>query len=156
MLLSCFPKREPDHTIICKLIDFGLSKKNMIEDVGKTKFGEGTPAYMVFMIFFYNHLIQLQSPELSVRGDKKYDRKVDVWSFGMILLELISRKELWGKFQAPEIAKRVRDGDLPPIPKVNSLFSFSFNSCRKLPILCAPSSRPVAHLNPMIVPSLWI
>jgi len=62
-----------EHLIHCKICDFGMSKMRMDQNQAMT-IGVGTPIWM--------------APEL-MRGDK-YDEKVDIYAFGIILYEMVS------------------------------------------------------------------
>ncbi len=84
-----------DEALNCKLCDFGLSK-SMASDEGMTACG--TPYW--------------SAPEI-IRGDS-YDFKADVYSFAIILFELISREEPYNNMPGMEIAVKVATQGLRP------------------------------------------
>ncbi len=110
-----------DEALNCKLCDFGLSK-SMLGEEGMTACG--TPYW--------------SAPEI-IRGDS-YDFKADVYSFAIILCELISREEPYNNMPGMEIAVKVATQDLrPKIP------SFCPENYRRLIQECwdpAPAMRP--------------
>lgn len=67
-----------DHDGVVKISDFGISKLMSTEEQSMT-FGIGTLCYM--------------APEI-IDGDDKYDEKVDVYSFGVLIFFILSGGEL--------------------------------------------------------------
>jgi serine/threonine protein kinase len=56
------------------------------------------------------------APEL-YEGDAKCTTKSDVFSFGMVLYEILARKPVFHSSEPPfTVIRRLRAGDLPPIP----------------------------------------
>ena len=68
---------------ICKISDFGISKKALQEDRGRLYSTlKGTVAYM--------------APEMINDNEKKgYDSKIDIWSVGCIVFEMWTAKTPW-------------------------------------------------------------
>jgi len=67
-----------------------------------------------------------EAPELS---SSNYNRKVDVYSFGILMWELDEREHAWSDAQfSIEIFKRVKEGQRPPV-NPNSLFKDMIPSC---------------------------
>ena len=65
---------DPNSEVLCKISDFGESRKGMNQTQTMTMtVGVGTPYYM--------------APEM-LRGDNKYTRAVDVYSFSIMCVEL--------------------------------------------------------------------
>lgn len=100
--------------------DFGLSK--ISEDSFKTMLG--TPEYM--------------APEVY---DEKYDHRIDIYAFGMCLLEMLSNEIPYSECSMPaQIWKKITDGILPDcLKKVSNKFG------KELILICInhnPDERP--------------
>lgn len=80
-----------------KLVDFGFAK--MLKGTGKTSTNCGTAVYI--------------APEI-LRGEA-YDYRVDIWSLGVLLTELVSGQT---PFQAPT-TKKTYESILKGVPKYN-------------------------------------
>jgi len=88
--------------VCVKLADFGTSKSvNHIYQRQMHTNGWGTPGYM--------------APELFDRSD--YCGKVDVYAFGVMLLELLTQKDPWGFLKHQwDLADFILKGSRPHIP----------------------------------------
>jgi len=83
----------------CKIIDFGTSRvkdsdKNMTANVG-------TPAWM--------------APEVLLSS--KYTEKADVYSFAIVMWEMITGEQPYASMKTWSIPQHVIEGNRPPIPK---------------------------------------
>ena len=89
---------EPDSDINIKLADFGTA--NFISPVG-LKFFTGTPGFIAPEIFEYSKT-------------EEYDSKVDVFSYAMVLYELISRRRpFYDCDSAIEVNNALKEGKRP-------------------------------------------
>lgn len=88
-----------DSELNAKVADFGLSRLKD-EDAGMTACG--TPAWT--------------APEI-IRNET-YDEKVDVYSFGIVLWEMIALREPFEGVGGIEIVYAAAEGRRPPIPQV--------------------------------------
>lgn len=58
--------------------------------------------------------IPYMAPDVVLVGpDRPYDTKVDIWSVGVCILELLTGKAAWGRFRDDEIMDRLRRGEMP-------------------------------------------
>lgn len=48
-----------------------------------------------------------------VAPDRPYDTKVDIWSLGVCILELLTGKAAWGNIRDDEIMDKLRKGESP-------------------------------------------
>ncbi|CAG8620999.1 3317_t:CDS:2, partial [Acaulospora morrowiae] len=79
-----------------KLADFGISSLEPISTTAMV----GTIPYM--------------APDVVlVSPDRPYDTKVDIWSLGVCILELLSGKAAWGRVRDDEIMDKLRRGEMP-------------------------------------------
>ncbi|KAF5840389.1 kinase-like domain-containing protein [Dunaliella salina] len=83
-----------DRAFKVKLCDMGLASNS------KSQVGAGTPQYM--------------APELL--ENKPYNEKVDIYAFGVVLNELVSRMQPWGFMTPAEIKSNVLAGGRPELP----------------------------------------
>jgi serine/threonine protein kinase len=99
-----------------KVCDFGLAKIVVNESMAMTKNTAGTPAY--------------SAPELE---SPAHTRKVDVYSFAMIVWELASRTPAWSEVKSPwDLYRAVHDGQrpmLPPTPATPDWLCEIINAC---------------------------
>ena len=70
----------------------------------KIKSVVGTPYYM--------------SPEIC--ENKEYSLKTDIWSLGVLLLEMCLRRQPFDAQSLPALALKIAKGEYTPIPKVYS------------------------------------
>lgn len=116
---------EKRDSVNIKLSDYGISRQSFHEGVLGV---EGTPGY--------------QAPE--VRPGIVYDEKVDMFSYGMVLFELLSgRRPTLGQHQL-QIAKKLSKGLRPVLGKAEEV---QFWCLHRLMIECwdtKPEKRPVA------------
>jgi serine/threonine-protein kinase len=93
---------------VAKVLDFGVSKimDARFDEAASTQTGAqlGTPAYM--------------SPE-QLRGDKTIDRRVDVYSFGVILYRIFAGRLPFTAASASGLAIKAATTDAPPLFAVN-------------------------------------
>nr|CAG8433343.1 7961_t:CDS:2 [Entrophospora candida] len=79
-----------------KLADFGISSLTPTSTTAMV----GTIPYM--------------APDVVLVGpDRPYDTKVDVWSLGVCILELLTGKAAWGRIRDDEIMDKLRRGEMP-------------------------------------------
>lgn len=58
--------------------------------------------------------IPYMAPDVVLVGpDRPYDTKVDIWSVGVCILELLTGKAAWGRFRDDEIMDKLRRGEMP-------------------------------------------
>ena len=104
-----------------KLIDFGLAKKNVMDNANRTRLtgaGEGTLAFM--------------APEIIESGEGGGNSKVDVYAFAMVIYEWWTNYRAWGSFTSSvvrpdhEIVKAVKRGDRPELPKIQYAYEMNF------------------------------
>jgi len=99
-----------------KVADFGLSRALPNANVTRTLTSCGTITYT--------------APE--VLRDQRYSLKVDIWSFGIIALSLITRTKPYPKMTDAQIVIRVLAGKRPNIPpKVPKEFTNLIKKCLK-------------------------
>jgi serine/threonine protein kinase len=114
-----------------KLCDFGLAKKVTELNLGSGKFC-GTPAYM--------------SPELFMK--KSYDEKIDVFSFGTLLWEILVRKVPYDGLEVHEIKNKITTDEKLFVPKTIPLeYSSIIESCRHWDPSKRPSFSELLKLN---------
>uniref|UniRef100_A0A1D1XL69 Serine/threonine-protein kinase STE20 n=1 Tax=Anthurium amnicola TaxID=1678845 RepID=A0A1D1XL69_9ARAE len=79
-----------------KLADFGISSLTPTSTTSMV----GTIPYM--------------APDVVLVGpDRPYDTKVDIWSVGVCILELLTGKAAWGRSRDDEILDKLRRGEMP-------------------------------------------
>jgi len=103
-----------DENYVVKIADFGLSR---IKQQSKAKGKAGSPLYM--------------APEMLL--DQGYDEKADVYSFGIVLWELLTEEEPYkGKFNSFEemVEAVTKNGVRPDIPEgTNAKLKQLIQSC---------------------------
>jgi serine/threonine protein kinase len=107
-----------------KLCDFGLAKLKDELSWGSGQFS-GTPAYM--------------APELFER--KGYDEKIDVFSFGTLMWEILARKIPFDGFEVQDIRRFILSDETLPLPKTvtNKEIGWIINNCRSIDPFKRPS-----------------
>lgn len=111
-----------DENLNVKLCDFGLAKYKNELSWGAGAFS-GTPAYM--------------APELFMK--KAYDEKIDIFSFGTLMWEILVRKIPWDGNDVMDIKSKVLQDEKIFIPKtVNSDLGNIIHLCRTTD----PNKRP--------------
>jgi len=88
-----------DENYNIKLCDFGLAKPKTDLNSGSSKFS-GTPAYM--------------APEILQK--KSYDEKVDVYAFGTLIWEIMTRKIPHEGVEILDLKQRILNGEKLYIP----------------------------------------
>src|SRR6185312_242327 len=83
-------------SIFFYLADFGISSLTSTSTTGMV----GTIPYMAPDVVLVN-------------PDRPYDTKVDIWSWGVCILELLTGKAAWGRIRDDEIMLRLRKGEKP-------------------------------------------
>eukprot|EP00163_Fabomonas_tropica_P014565 TRINITY_DN2648_c1_g1_i8.p1 TRINITY_DN2648_c1_g1~~TRINITY_DN2648_c1_g1_i8.p1 ORF type:complete len:1287 (-),score=269.70 TRINITY_DN2648_c1_g1_i8:68-3928(-) len=113
-----------------KLADFGMAKVKMAQQAFTVA---GTPAY--------------SAPEL-LRGEP-YSEAVDVFSFGIIMWEMWTRKDPFGSLPAVKVMYKITSGERPPIPAHSmgrrmsvTLKKLSRSSNEKSPTIARMGSHP--------------
>eukprot|EP00968_Pinguiococcus_pyrenoidosus_P005090 scaffold328_cov248-Pinguiococcus_pyrenoidosus.AAC.17 len=83
---------------------------------------------------------QFMAPELY--EDQGYDERIDVYSFGMCVLEMVSKKPPYDGLNVAQIYKRVTAGEKPPL-----LHKVKNAVCREFISICLgpPNQRPTAR-----------
>jgi len=97
-----------------KISDFGMSRILQKEEEGKTKKNLGPIRWM--------------APESLSQGT--YSKKSDVWSFGIVVYEIVARREPHTEVNPLEVGLLIRDQHLTP----------------KIPINCPPILRTLMQL----------
>jgi sterile alpha motif and leucine zipper-containing kinase AZK len=119
-----------------KICDFGLAKFKSELNYGSGQFA-GTPAYM--------------APELFQK--KAYDEKIDIFSFGTLVWEILVRKVPYEGLEVSEIKLRITNDEQIFVPKtVNSELANIIHSCRTFDPLKRPSFQELLTLNFNILP----
>ncbi|GMG56042.1 unnamed protein product [Ambrosiozyma monospora] len=90
---------------ICKISDFGISKKSKdIYSDGAAKTFQGTIIYM--------------APEIVNNTDHQgYNAKVDIWSMGCVVFEMLSGKPPWSGYEPVAVIYKLAEKCTPPIPE---------------------------------------
>lgn len=112
--------------MIVKLGDFGLSKEydgtSNLEDVASTICG--TPDYM--------------APEVSRK--QRYGAKADIWSLGIVLFQLITKKLPFHGGNNELLVQAIENDPIPPTPGISS----DLRSLLEMMLAKVPSDRPSA------------
>ncbi len=120
-----------DENFKVKLCDFGLAKHKSELNIGSGQFS-GTPAYM--------------APELFLK--KAYDEKIDVFSFGTLIWEILVRKVPYDGYEVSEIKSKVLAEEKLFLPKiVPAQFGNIINSCRSINSSRRPSFSDLSKIN---------
>ncbi|MFO0619098.1 MAG: serine/threonine-protein kinase [Polyangiaceae bacterium] len=107
---NLFRAKLVDGTTRIKVLDFGIAKKIVSNGSSSTTTGHGltgstqllgSPLYM--------------SPEQLV-GGTKIDARTDVWSFGVILFELLSGTSPFDAGSIPQVFAAILERAVPPLP----------------------------------------
>jgi serine/threonine protein kinase len=102
-----------DQSLNIKICDFGLARFSADLNTGSMQFS-GTPAYM--------------APELFAK--KSYDFKVDVFAFGTLLWELVTRQVPYDGLDASDIKQMVLAEEKLEIPyNVNKNIASLIHDC---------------------------
>jgi mitogen-activated protein kinase kinase kinase len=87
----------------CKISDFGISKKT------DNIYGNDKSNNMQGSVFW-------MAPEVVRSQGKGYSAKVDIWSLGCVVLEMIAGRRPWSKEEAVGAIYKIANGEMPPIP----------------------------------------
>jgi serine/threonine-protein kinase len=88
-----------DGTLVCKLLDFGISKFQGATMMTRTTAIMGSPGYM--------------SPE-QMRSTKDVDERADIWALGAILYELLTARPAFVAENAPMLCLKIASDDPDP------------------------------------------
>ena len=116
-----------------KLADFGLAKTRALSSALSTQPVLGTKMYGAPEVF-----------NKDVISKKRYPRKADVWSFGIMFCEVLSGMAPFpgiedGTFTLAELQRRIKDGLRPRLPdNCSDYLKFIITSCWEL----NPENRP--------------
>jgi len=118
-------------TGICKISDFGISKRtDDINGIGASTAMQGTVFWM--------------APEVIDTPKKGYDKKIDIWSVGCVVLEMWAGKRPWSGNEAIAVILKLHKSKLPPpVPDdiaLSSLAQNFYNQCFAI----NPEERPTA------------
>lgn len=81
---------------VCKITDFGISKRtDDINGIGASTAMQGTVFWM--------------APEVIDTPKKGYDKKIDIWSVGCVVLEMWAGKRPWSGDEAIAVILKVCD-----------------------------------------------
>jgi len=83
-----------------KVLDFGVAKIAGVERDTASQFFKGTVQYM--------------APEM-LYSARPIDRRVDVFSMGLVLCEMARGRRIWGESSTPEILRSLAEGRLPSL-----------------------------------------
>lgn len=106
---------------VCKISDFGISKR--MDDIN----GIGASTSMQGTIFW-------MAPEVIDTPKKGYDKKIDIWSVGCVVLEMWAGKRPWSGDEAIAVILKVSDWKYLYFHPLNG-FMCSFTSPNYL-LLC--------------------
>ena len=110
-----------------KISDFGMSRL-VADDEGMTTRANVGP-------------IKWMAPE-SLKY-KEYSKKSDVWSFGVVVWEIVAREEPFKGEELMDLALKIRDkGYSLPIPDCEPIFKLIMANCFKQ----EPQERSVSHV----------
>lgn len=114
---------------ILKISDFGISKST--QDLTSKMAFQGTIFWM--------------APEII--NDKKYDKKVDIWSSGCVLIEMFTGDRPWKSFEIEAVLYKLgREKVVPPIPKeIRSTMSAESKDFIRSCLQIDPKERPEAR-----------
>lgn len=124
-----------------KLADFGVSAKNKELNQKRDSF-IGTPYWM--------------APEVvlcETFRDQPYDYKVDIWSFGITLIEFAQMEPPYHEMPPMRVLLKIQKSDPPHLGRP-SLWSRGFNDFVRTCLVKDPNHRPTAE-NLLKVRSLW-
>ena len=120
-----------DENYNVKVCDFGLAKPFSELNWGNGQFC-GTPAYM--------------APELFLK--KGYDEKIDIYSFGTLIWEILVRKIPFEGFELIDIKNRILSEEKLYLPKtIPAEWACIINSCRSLDPNKRPSFSEIGNFN---------
>ncbi len=120
-----------DENYNVKICDFGLAKNISELNWGNGQFS-GTPAYM--------------APELLTK--KAYDEKIDIFSCGTLIWEILVRKIPFEGFELGDIKSRTLSEEKLYLPKTIPAEWFQLiNSCRSLDPNKRPSFTDLVNIN---------
>ncbi|ORY39645.1 kinase-like protein [Rhizoclosmatium globosum] len=120
---------------ICKITDFGTSKKNYFN----VKLLAYKMAYQRMTRMSMQGSIPWMAPEVVVKG-KGYSAKVDVWSCGCLVLEMLTGVPPWHNATG-SVVYLLGNGNAPPIPSDLPEIAQAF---LKLCFIVDPEQRPTA------------
>jgi mitogen-activated protein kinase kinase kinase len=87
----------------CKISDFGISKRS--ENV----YGNDKSNNMQGSIFW-------MAPEVVRSSGEGYSAKVDIWSLGCVVIEMLDGRRPWAKEEAVGAIFKISQGEQPPLP----------------------------------------
>ncbi|EGR33065.1 protein kinase domain protein [Ichthyophthirius multifiliis] len=93
---NIFVTKNQTNQIILKLGDFGIGKQSE-----QTQSKIGTVCYM--------------APEMVEKIDNKYNKKIDIWALGCILLELLTGKKFFNGIDKNDVIKNILNFDFKKI-----------------------------------------
>jgi len=96
---------EQDHIKLAKITDFDIAR--FINDSSNPLTVVGTPAYT--------------APEVYGFRNKGYSVQADIWSFGILLVEVVTMKPAFSNLKSFEIPEKVIGGALPEMPNPNTV-----------------------------------
>ncbi len=101
---NLFRTRRPDGSPLVKILDFGLAKSINGQDHSLTRTAKvmGSPSYM--------------SPE-QLKSNKNVDPRIDVWSLGVVMYELVSGKRPFEGESVAELALAITKEPPRPLPE---------------------------------------
>lgn len=121
-----------DENLNVKLCDFGLASPKTDLNSGSVKFS-GTPAYM--------------APEIFQK--KNYDEKVDVFAFGTLVWEIMTRKIPYEGLEISDLKQRIFSDEKLFIPKTvpKEIADMLIDLCRSLDPNKRPSFFELSKIN---------
>ena len=115
VLLETVPINEKQSTMKAVLCDFGLAKitssASTLQGMKIKDIGGLSPRYAAPEVFADMHLKVASNPDSEMKSD--------VYSFAIVIWELLSRKIPWEGFDHSQIERAVRSGDRPFIPAID-------------------------------------
>ncbi|KAF9270166.1 Pkinase-domain-containing protein [Marasmius fiardii PR-910] len=114
---------------VCKISDFGISKRTAESNGAETAM-QGTVFWM--------------APEVVNPQGKSYNNKVDIWSVGCVVLEMLAGTRPWGTDEMFAVMFKLHQEKVPPPVPKNVVLSELADDFRRKCFAINPDERPSA------------
>jgi len=112
ILLEAVPVNEKESILKAIICDFGLARvtnsASTLENLKIHEIGGFSPRYAAPEV--------LANSALLISSDPEVDKKSDVYSYSIIIWELLTRRVPWDGLNREQIEANVRNGIRPPVP----------------------------------------